>query len=101
MKTESKQHILERRKEIERELGELIKKIGGGFSLEEVKDRIFNEKDNKDFNNLVAEFSVAENLDELNRDLQLVSDAWNYFPHKALGGISPAEMLLEHRGQAR
>ncbi|MDZ4285556.1 MAG: hypothetical protein U1A23_01365 [Candidatus Sungbacteria bacterium] len=29
--------------------------------------------------------------------LELVTDAWNYFTHKVLGGISPADKLLEHQ----
>ena len=34
---------------------------------------------------------------ELSNVLELVTDAWNYFPHKLLDGLSPAEKLLEHR----
>jgi hypothetical protein len=34
---------------------------------------------------------------ELGNVLELIIDAWNYFPHKALGGISPAEMILKHQ----
>jgi len=34
---------------------------------------------------------------ELSNVLELVTDAWNYFPHKVLGGISPAEKLLESK----
>lgn len=65
METESKQNILERRKEIEQEL--------------------------------VAMFDRGGDASELSNVLELVTDAWNYFPHKALGGISPAEKLLEHQ----
>ncbi len=36
-------------------------------------------------------------LTGLSNVLELVTDAWNYFPHKALGGISPAEKLLEYQ----
>lgn len=28
-------------------------------------------------------------------------DVWNYFPHKVLGGISPAEKLLEHHNKTK
>ena len=34
---------------------------------------------------------------ELSNVLELVTDAWNYFPHEVLGGISPAEKLLEYQ----
>lgn len=30
-----------------------------------------------------------------------LTDAWNYFPHKVLGGISPAEKLLEHHNKIK
>jgi len=35
-------------------------------------------------------------LTGLSNVLELVTDAWNYFPHKTLGGLSPAEKLLEY-----
>ena len=36
---------------------------------------------------------------ELENVLDLVTDAWNYFPHKTLGGISPSEKMTEHHGK--
>ncbi len=41
-------------------------------------------------------FDRGGDASELSNVLELVIDAWNYFPHKVLGGISPAEVLLEH-----
>jgi hypothetical protein len=29
----------------------------------------------------------------LSNTIETVTDAWNYFPHKALGGLSPMEMM--------
>jgi len=34
---------------------------------------------------------------ELSNVLEMVTDAWNYFPHKVLSGISPAEKILEYK----
>lgn len=31
--------------------------------------------------------------------LELVNDAWNFFPHKALGGLSPEEKRLEYQNE--
>jgi len=45
----------------------------------------------------VAMFDRGGDASELSHVLELVTDAWNYFPHKALGGISPAETLLKNQ----
>ncbi|TSC95893.1 MAG: Uncharacterized protein Athens101426_549 [Parcubacteria group bacterium Athens1014_26] len=112
MEIESKQpldpaqarQILERRKEIEQELVEMLKETESDFTLDHVRDVIYNEEDNDDFHKLIAMFDGSTSLttgrggdaSELSNVLELVTDAWNYFPHKVLGGISPAEKLLEH-----
>ena len=97
MRTESKQQILERRKEIEQELTDMLKETESDFSLQHVKDAIFHEKDNDDMMKVVAMFDRGGDASELSNVLELVTDAWNYFPHKALGGISPAEKSLEYQ----
>ena len=77
------------------------------FTLQDVKDVIYNEEDNDDMiypigyraiqrGKVVAMFDRGGDASELSNVLELVTDAWNYFPHKVLGGISPAEKLLEH-----
>ena len=38
---------------------------------------------------------------ELSNVFELVTDAWNYFPHEVLGGISPVEKLLEHYNKTK
>ncbi len=107
MEIESKQQILERRKEIEQELVDMLKetdptslKLRRGrerFTLQDVKDAIYNEEDNDDMMKVVAMFDRGGDATELENVLELVTDAWNYFPHKVLGGISPAEVLLRHK----
>ncbi len=96
METETKQQILERRKEIEQELVDMLKETESDFTLDYVQDVIFHEKDNDDMMKVVAMFDRGGDASELSNVLELVTDVWNYFPHKALGGISPAEKLLEH-----
>jgi hypothetical protein len=41
---------------------------------------------------MIAMFDTGEG-DELSNILDILTDAWNYFPHKSLGGKSPEEML--------
>ncbi len=31
--------------------------------------------------------------------VELIDDPWNYFPYKVIGGLSPAEKLLEYNEQ--
>ena len=99
MKIESKQQILERRKEIEQELVDMLKETGSDFTLDHVRNAVYNEEDNDDMMKVVAMFDRGGDATELENILELVTDAWNYFPHRLLGGISPAEKLLEHRDE--
>lgn len=97
MEIESKQQILERRKELEQELVDMLKETDSEFTLENVRDAVFREEDNDDMMKVVAMFDRGGDASELSNVPELVTDAWNYFPHKALGGISPAEVLLKHK----
>ena len=99
MEIESKQQILERRKEIEQELVDMLKETESDFTLDHVRDAIFHEEDNDDMMKVVAMFDRGGDASELSNVLELVTDAWNYFPHKVLSGISPAEKLLEHQSK--
>ena len=97
MEIESKQQILERRKEIEQELVDMLKETESDFTLDHVRDVIYHEEDNDDMMKVVAMFDHGGDASELSNVLELVTDAWNYFPHEILGGISPAEKLLEYQ----
>ncbi len=97
MKIESKQQILKRRKEIEKELIEMLKKTESDFGLQDVADVIYYEEDNDDMMKAVAMFDRGGDASELSNILELVSDAWNYFPHKALHGLSPTEKVLQYQ----
>ena len=101
MQIESKQQILEHRKEIERDLVAMLKETKSDFTLDHVRDAIFHEEDNDDMMKVVAMFDRGGDASELSNVLELVTDAWNYFPHKVLGGISPAEKLLEHHNKTK
>ena len=95
MQIENIENILMRRKEIEGEILDMLKETGSDFSLEHVRDTIYNEEDNDDIQKVIAMFDDGDPIN-LSNVLELVTDSWNYFLHKALGGISPAEKLLEH-----
>ena len=101
MEIESKQQILERRKEIEQELVDMLKKTKSPFSLEHIKDIIFYEEDNDDMQKVIAIFDRGGDTSELSNILELASDAWNYLPHKVINGLSPAEKLLEYQNSKK
>ncbi len=92
MEIRSKQEILERRKEIEHELEDMLKETESDFSLQNVKDAIFHEEDNDDMMKIVMMFDRGGDASELSNILELVTDAWNYFPHASIGGKAPVEM---------
>jgi len=92
MEIQSKQEILERRKEIEQELEDMLKETESDFTLQDVKDAIFHEEGNDDMMKIVMMFDRGGDASELSNVLELVTDAWNYFPHAAIGGKAPVEM---------
>jgi hypothetical protein len=99
MEVENLEQILQRQKEIEQELVDMLKETESEFTLDHVRDAIYNEEESDDMMKAVAMFDRGGDASELDNILELVTDAWNYFPHKVLGGISPAEVLLKHKNQ--
>lgn len=94
---ESRQQIIAHRQEIEEDLMEMLRLTESDFSLQHVKDAIFYEEESDDMMKVVAMFDRGGDASELSNILELVTDAWNYFPHKALDGKSPREMALDHK----
>ena len=86
--------ILQGRKKIEQELVDLLRDSESDFSLEDVRDTIYNEDGQDSLTDIIAMFDNGLGLVELENVLEIVNEAWNYFPHKILGGLSPAEKLL-------
>ena len=80
---------------IEADINELLDETDSDFTLDDVKEVIYNEEDSDDMQKAIAMFDDGkpENLSNI---IETVTDAWNYFPHKPLGGLSPAEKLLEY-----
>ncbi|MDP2741670.1 MAG: hypothetical protein Q8O66_03235 [bacterium] len=96
MEVKNKNKILQRRKEIEDKLLEMLKEIESDFSLEDIKNAIYNEEETDDMMKVVAMFYRGGNALELENIIKLTSDACNYFPHKTLKGLSPAEMMIKY-----
>lgn len=97
MPPENLEQILEKRREIENELIEMLDANGSDFGLDDIKEIIYNEEGQDDLTDIVMMFDNGENMNEMDNILETINDAWNYFPHKLLGGLSPAEKLLEYK----
>ncbi len=83
--------IYTRRKEIEQELTDMLEKTGSDFDLDDIRDVIFNEEGSSDLQDIISMFDRGGDMAELSDILEIVNDAWNYFPHRSLEGMSPAE----------
>jgi hypothetical protein len=92
----SQVEILRKKRVAEEEVGDLIELMGCGLSLEEIKDIVYNEDGTESMRKIILSFDQGQDIDEMNRILQIISNAWNYWPHKKLNGLSPAEKLAEN-----
>src|SRR3989338_8507009 len=97
MEIENKSQILQKRKGIEKELLEMLKEAKSDFGLDDIKEIIYNEDGQDSLTDIIAMFDTGQDAAELQNVLELVNDAWNYFSHKIIGGLSPVEKLLEYR----
>lgn len=86
--------ILKKQEEIENALADLIERTDSVLKIEDIKNVIYNEDGQRTIGKIMENFDEGQNIDGLNKILCIMTDAWNYWPHKKLGGISPAEKLL-------
>lgn len=86
---------------LEKKIEELIEELNlhDEISLKGVKEIILNEKDgNKEFNYLISRFvSRVPDIERANEVAQIISEAWNTFPHKSLGGLSPQDVIKSRK----
>lgn len=86
--------IISKREGIEKELPNILKKSKSKFTLREIQDTIYNETEMNDFHHLIRMFDTGLPY-ELENIIEILNDAWNYFPHKILDGLCPAEVLSQ------
>ena len=46
-------------------------------------------------------FDNGQGGTELQEVLDILNDAWNYFPNKVIGGLSPVEKFLEYNSKKK
>jgi hypothetical protein len=92
----NKQEILDYRAEVEADINDLLDETGSDFTLDDVREVIYHEEETDDMQKVIAMFDDG-NPENLSNAVEVSTDAWNYFPHKLLNDLSPAEILFEHK----
>ncbi len=91
--------IITHRVEAEARLAGLLTRTKTSTTLDDIKTMIFQERGEKAFNAYLKNlWPLMETVDRQDIDddaLQILEDAWNYFPHRRLGGRCPAELMAE------
>jgi hypothetical protein len=101
---ESAQHvpapeILAKREELETMIAELLDSTGARFCFHDVLERIYCEEGPGDFEDILAMFEdggdavVPASDEKFEKIAKVVNEAWNYFPHRSLGGLCPVEKI--------
>lgn len=93
--------VIKRRKEIEKELQEMLNERKSEFDLDYIKQVIYDEQDDDDLMKIISIFDRGGDASELDNILELVNDAWNYFPHKCLAGLCPMEKIVKENKYRR
>ena len=77
----------------------MLQETGSELGLEDIQQIIFNEDGQDAMTDIIAMFDTGQGAVELQNILEVINDAWNYFPHKIIGGLSPAEKILEYQNR--
>lgn len=88
--------LFNKRKEVEIGLIKMLSKSKSDYDIDDIKEIIFEEHDIEDMHELIRIFDDG-NTDDLSNVLELISDAWNYFPHRVLNGQCPNEKMMKYR----
>ena len=91
---QTREEIMEYKAEVEADINQLLEDTGSDFTLDDVKEIIYNEEETDDMQKVIAMFDDGDPAN-LSNAVEVSTDAWNYFPHKLLNGLSPAEISLE------
>jgi hypothetical protein len=73
----------------------LLKRRGSSATVEDIETLVLTHETDEHpaecFAAIALTLDAAE--DELEALMPVIQDAWNYFPHRALGGRCPAEIM--------
>ena len=87
--------ILEYRAVLTAHISALLERSGSSATAEDIKGLIFERDDARHPGEYFADLATLFNAsqDDLDALLPVIQDAWNYFPHRALQGRCPAEVM--------
>lgn len=91
--------IEEKRSEIEAGIKRLLKAVGSEFKLDDLKQIIYEEQGTPAISEAIALFDIDRDDVRFEDVVTVINDAWNYFPHKSLGGLAPIEKFLEYKSK--
>lgn len=100
-KNKTPKSILDTRKEIEMDIVDLLEESNSDFTLDDVRDAIYEESEQDDMQKIIMMFDTEKSdMASLSTIIETITDAWNYFPHKSLDGLCPQEIseLYENGG---
>jgi hypothetical protein len=78
-------------------LDQLLQEAESSLTIEQAKELIFEAEREHFCSYLTAMLSALNsNVDDIEQaELQVIQDAWNYFPHRCFGGRCPEELFAE------
>lgn len=90
--------LLKEREEIIKDLKKLIDETSANITTDEIIEIIYEEKGSDSIHDILLLFSNNNDfsMSKMNEILALINKAWNYFPHRSLGGISPLEKASDN-----
>lgn len=88
------------KEEVERRLEKLLQKLAmpKAVTVADIKDIIWNAQKNSGSMSLFSMLApFAKDQETIQEIMQSANEAWNYFPHRILGGKSPADLVKEYQ----
>lgn len=68
------------------------------ITVDDIKDIIWNAQKSSGSSQLFSMLApYAKDQETVQEIMRLMQDAWNYFPHRVLGGKSPADLVEEYQ----
>jgi hypothetical protein len=89
-----KQEVKKKQDELELQIAQLLEAANSEWTVDDVKEVIYAERDHDNFTELLAMFDTGEGVAQLPDIIEVLTDAWNYFPHHALGSQAPVEVTV-------
>ena len=90
------EEIIAKRKEIKLELLYFLNETKSEFDFGDIREVVYNEEGTDDMKNIIAMFDNGQGAIELQSIIEVITDVWNYFPHKTLKGKCPHQMAEEY-----